>query len=122
MNQKESATQFLERVAAGQVSEAYERFISPDFIHHNPYFKGDRESLMLAMQTAHRMNPQKQIQIKHVYEDGNTVITHSHVRQRPEDPGAAVVHVFKFRDAKIAELWDVGQPLAVDSPNANGPF
>jgi hypothetical protein len=50
------------------------------------------------------------------------VITHSHVKQRPDDIGGAVVHIFKFANNKVVELWDLGQPIAKDSPNENGPF
>jgi hypothetical protein len=42
MTKKESAVAFLRMVADGQIKEAYQKFISSDFIHHNPYFKGDR--------------------------------------------------------------------------------
>lgn len=42
---KENAMSFLQLVASGEVREAYRRFSSPDFRHHNPYFRGDAESL-----------------------------------------------------------------------------
>lgn len=122
MNQKEAATSFLKSVAAGKIREAYERFIAPDFIHHNQYFKGDRQSLMLAMEEASKMNPNKVFEIKKIYEDGSTVVTHSHIRQKPEELGAAVVHIFRFSGDKVVELWDLGQALQKDSPNQYGPF
>lgn len=34
----------------------------------------------------------------------------------------AVVHLFKFKDGKVVELWDLGQVIAPDSPNENGAF
>jgi len=44
MNQKESAETFLKMTGNGDVRAAYDKFIAPNFIHHNQYFKGDRES------------------------------------------------------------------------------
>ena len=41
---------------------------------------------------------------------------------QPGDPGVAVVHVFRFEGDRIAEFWDIGQPVPKDSPNANGMF
>ena len=107
----------------GKVQEAYDRYIAPSFIHHNAYFKGDRLSLLTAMQEASKTSPNKSIEVKHIYEDGDTVITHSLVtRQDPKAPEIAVVHIFRFEQDRVAELWDVGQPISEDSPNANGMF
>jgi predicted SnoaL-like aldol condensation-catalyzing enzyme len=123
MSPKEMAVSFLKMAGSGNVRDAYERFIAPDFIHHNQYFKGDRESLMLAMEEASRRSPNKSINIKHVYEAGDTVITHSLVtHQDPAELGIAVVHIFRFKNGRVAELWDLGQPMMQDSPNRNGMF
>jgi predicted SnoaL-like aldol condensation-catalyzing enzyme len=75
------------------------------------------------MQDASRTSPNKSIAIKRIYEDGDTVIAHSLVtRQNPQAPEIAVVHIFRFEQDRIAELWDLGQPISKDSPNENGMF
>ena len=123
MSPKEGAVSFLEMASSGDVRAAYEKFIAPEFIHHNQYFKGDRESLMLAMEEAAQKSPNKSIEIKHTYECGDTVVTHSHItRQNPAEPAIAVVHIFRFENGRVAELWDLGQAMIKDSPNKNGMF
>ena len=120
---KEAATSFLTLAGMGEVQKAYDRYVAPSFVHHNQYFKGDRQSLLAAMQDASRTSPNKSIEIKHVYEDGDTVITHSLVtRQDAGAPGIAVVHIFRFEQDRVAELWDLGQPISANSPNENGLF
>ncbi|MBT2701621.1 nuclear transport factor 2 family protein [Bacillus sp. ISL-40] len=119
---KEKAVSFLQLVASGKVREAYQTYISPDFRHHNPYFRGDAESLMLAMEENATMNPQKILEVKLAIQERDTVAVHSHVKQNPEDLGGSVVHIFRFQDNQIVELWDIGQPLQGDSPNENGMF
>src|SRR5215813_9300151 len=120
---KEAATSFLMMAGTGKVQEAYDRYVAPSFIHHNQYFKGDRQSLLKAMQEASKTTPNESIEIKHAYEDGNAVITHSLVtRQDSNAPDVAVVHIFRFEQNRIVELWDLGQPVAKDSPNENGMF
>ena len=108
--------------ASGAIGEAYDKFISPGFTHHNQYFKGDRQSLITAMEAAREKAPNKALEIKKAYEDGDTVITVSHVKQKPDDTGVAVVHIFRFEGSQVAELWDFGQPIVKDSPNENGVF
>jgi predicted SnoaL-like aldol condensation-catalyzing enzyme len=120
---KEAAKSFLRMAGMGEVQEAYDQYVAPSMIHHNQYFKGDRQTLLKAMQEASTTTPNKSVEIKHVYEDDNTVITHSLVtRQDPEAPDVAVVHIFRFEQDRIVELWDLGQPISTDSPNENGMF
>ncbi|WP_066066982.1 nuclear transport factor 2 family protein [Neobacillus soli] len=119
---KEKAVSFLQTVASGKVREAYRTYIGPDFRHHNPYFRGDAESLMLAMEENAAMNPDKKLEVKLAIQERDTVAVHSHVKQNPEDLGGAVVHIFRFQNNQIVELWDIGQPIPDDSPNENGMF
>lgn len=123
MSKKEMATSFLMMAGAGDVKGAFDKFIAANFIHHNQYFRGDRQSLLTAMAEAHQASPNKSIEVKKVYEDSGTVITHSEViRQNPDDPSIAVVHIFRFENDRVVELWDLGQEVAKDSPNENGAF
>jgi hypothetical protein len=75
MAKKETAIAFLKMVADRNIRDAYEKFIAADFLHHNQYFKGDRQSLMLAMEQAALKNPDKILEVKQAFEDGDTVIT-----------------------------------------------
>jgi predicted SnoaL-like aldol condensation-catalyzing enzyme len=123
MSNKETAISFLKMAGGGHVQMAFDRFVSDGFKHHNQYFKGDRQSLMHAMADSFEMNPNKTIDVRQVYEDGPTVITHSLVmRANGKDLNIVVVHIFRFENGKIAEMWDLGQPLEKESPNTNGPF
>ena len=108
--------------ASGRAREAYAKYVGTGFRHHNPYFAGDAESLMAAMDQNTRQNPAKRFEVLRALEDGDLVAVHSHVRQRPGDLGAAVVHIFRFDGDRIVELWDVGQPVPAESPNSNGMF
>ncbi|WP_442598656.1 nuclear transport factor 2 family protein [Neobacillus sp. D3-1R] len=119
---KEKAVSFLKLVASGEVREAYQKFIGPDFRHHNAYFKGDAHSLMIAMEENATQNPDKTFEIKRSIEDGEFVWVHSHVKQNQNDPGAALVHIFRFHNGLIVEAWDIGMAIPVNSPNENGIF
>ncbi|KPL58863.1 nuclear transport factor 2 family protein [Rossellomorea vietnamensis] len=122
ITKKEIAVSFLERIASGDVRGAFKNYAENDFQHHNPYFRGDAESLMQAMEENAAKNPDKIFEVKRAMEDGESVAVHSHVRQNPDDPGAVVVHIFRFENGKIVELWDIGQPIPEESLNENGVF
>lgn len=122
LSNKERAVSFLQLVASGKVKEAYNSHIGPGFSHHNPFFPGDADSLMTAMEENATKNPEKSLEIKHAIEESNHVVVHSHIKQNPDDLGATVVHILRFQDARIVEMWDVGQPIPENSPNENGIF
>lgn len=119
---KQVAQQFLLLTASGAVDEAYERFVAHDFIHHNQYFKGDRESLRLAMRESAASMPDKQLTVHSMVQEQDRVTTYSHVQISASAMDIAVFHMFRFENGKIAELWDVGQQIANESPNQNGLF
>ena len=123
MNKKDIATDFLKLAASGKVREAYEKYVSPDFRHHNAYFKGDRQSLLEAMEEASVKSPNKSIEIARTLENGDLVATHSRVLRADQNAlEIAVVHIFRFKDGKIIEEWEAGQEVPKDSPNENGVF
>lgn len=119
---KEAAIDFLTLVARGKVAEAYERHVAPGFRHHNPHFQGDAASLMKAMQANAEKNPDKLLEIQRALQESDLVAVFSRVRQNSKDLGGAVVHIFRFEDDRIAELWDIGQPVPEHSNNENGMF
>jgi predicted SnoaL-like aldol condensation-catalyzing enzyme len=119
---KQMATDFLMLASKGKARQGFDEYVGKNFKHHNIYFKGDGESLMMAMDDNAKKNPGKIFEIKRVLQDGDLVAVHSHVRQKPGDPGAAVVHIFRFENDKIVELWDLGQPVPLETVNENGIF
>lgn len=121
-SQKDIAISFLMLVATGKVREAFHSYIGPDFRHHNPFFNGDADSLMIAMEENAKQSPNKNVESKLVIEEDDKVVVYSHIKQHPEDFGGAVVHIFRFQNDQIVELWDIGQPIPKDSPNKNGMF
>ena len=119
---KEMALSFLRLAASGKVREAYQKYVAPGFRHHNPYFRGDAESLMSGMEENAAKNPNKVLEVQRAIEEGDLVAVHSRVRMKPGEPGLALVHIFKLQGDRIVELWDVGQPVPENSPNENGMF
>ena len=119
---KDAALSFLKMASAGKVREAYLTYVGPGFRHHNPFFDGSAESLAVGMEENARQNPEKVLDVKRAIAEGEFVAVHSHVKQRPGDPGGAVVHIFRFENGRIVELWDLGQQVPDDSPNQYGMF
>ena len=120
-NKKDVATEFLKLASSGRVREAYERYVHPDFRHHNAYFKGDRESLLRGMEENAQKFPNKNYETLRALEDGDLVAIHAKVVLSPESHWS-VIHIFRFVDNKIIEEWEASQEVLKDSSNTNGVF
>jgi predicted SnoaL-like aldol condensation-catalyzing enzyme len=119
---KDAAISFLKLAASGHLNEAYDKYISVNFRHHNPYFAGDTESLKAGMAEASNKFPKTTLEVQHVLEENDLVAVHSRVRHSSDTPEIAVVHIFRFEGDQVAELWDIGIEAPKDSPNENGMF
>lgn len=75
---------------------------------------------MNAMIEADQSAPNRSFTVKQVFEDGDRVAVFSQVVK--DEMEIAVVHILRFENGKISEMWDVGQVLEKDSPNENGMF
>lgn len=122
MNNRDIATDFLRMCARGEVRAAYQRYVADDFVHHNAWLPGDRESLLRAMEASAAAEPNKAFEVKQVVDGGDRVAVLSHLVRAGAGAEYAVVHIVRFVDGRIAELWDLGQEIPKDSPNALGMF
>lgn len=122
MIKKEIAQHFLILCAKGESRQAFELYVANEFKHHNAFFKGDRESLMIAIEESAVSSPNKVFEIQRILEDGNLVAVHSKVQLEKEEITLAIMHIMQFEGDKIVELWDFGQAVPETVVNENGMF
>lgn len=100
------------------IKEAFERYVSEDQIQHNPGI-GDGRQASIDFLTS-RGGKDWTSDIKAVIAQGDLVAIFHHVRKGPSDPrGNAVVDIWRVKDGKIVEHWDVVQAVP---ENAIGPM
>jgi predicted SnoaL-like aldol condensation-catalyzing enzyme len=120
-DRKAIAVEFLRLLRTGDRDGA-SRLVAPGARHHNAYFAAGMPTLIDAAVQAAKQAPDRSSDVRLVLADGDHVAVHSHVFHQVGHPGVSVVHIFRFEGDRIAELWDVGQPVPADSPNADGMF
>ncbi|WP_372016577.1 nuclear transport factor 2 family protein [Pseudoxanthomonas sp. 10H] len=116
------ATTFLRMCAGGEVRAAFDRYVAADFVHHNAWFPGDRQSLLDAMEQSAASEPNTSFEPRQVIDGGDRVAVLSHLRRADGVTEYAVVHIVRFGAGRIVELWDLGQEIPRDSPNTLGMF
>lgn len=93
------------------------------YIQHNPNLPDGKEPVIGFLSKIFlRDSPQITVSIKRVIAEGDLVVVHHHSKNNPEDPGQAIVEIFRVEDGKIVEHWDVSQDVPVVSANKNSMF
>ncbi len=105
-----------------QVREAFETWVEPGYIQHNPLAKTGRDAAIAFLEPFFQSHPDASYSIKRIIAEGNLVAVHSHAKFTADDRGLAVVDILRVDHCKIAEHWDVAQPVPEKSANSNGMF
>lgn len=121
-DRKTAAVDFLQRVVAGQIEEAYEKYVDMAGKHHNCFTPAGFPALIKGMMEADKMFPHKQWTVKHILEDGDLVAVHSHMVLVPGKTELATLHLVRFEGNKIVEFWDMAQPIPEPLVNQDGMF
>jgi predicted SnoaL-like aldol condensation-catalyzing enzyme len=120
---KEVVTQFITKLYVDkQAREAFETWAEPGYIQHNPLAATGRDAAIAFLEPFFKSHPDASYSIKRIIADGNLVAVHSHAVFTPGDRGLAVIDILRVDHCKIAEHWDVVQPVPEKSANSNGMF
>jgi predicted SnoaL-like aldol condensation-catalyzing enzyme len=103
-----------------QVREGFERYVTPDYIQHNPLVPTGREAAVKLLTP--RVTKDSVADIKRVIAEDDLVVLHVHSRTNAHDRGRAIVDIFRVANGKIVEHWDVVQPVPAASQNNNTMF
>ena len=100
---------------------AIDRYLTKDYIQHNPTVPDGRESLKAAVTQWFTGAPKEKVDIQHSAAKGDIVFLHVR-NKRPDGGVAAIVDIFRVKKGKIVEHWDVIQDAPSTSANAHPMF
>jgi len=103
-----------------KVDQAVDTYFDPGYIQHNPMAATGAEPMRNFFKAFYAANPGASVKLGQVLADGDLVAVHYLTKFKPEDRGFAVVDIFRVAHGKIAEHWDVVQPVPEKSANDNG--
>jgi predicted SnoaL-like aldol condensation-catalyzing enzyme len=120
---KQVALDFYDRAfVQRKPEEAARDLMGPTYTQHNPDVPDGKESFVGAIGGMFQQFPDFSSDIKRVIADDDLVVIHHHVKMTNEDRGTAVVDIFRVEDGKVAEHWDVLQPIPEKAANDNTMF
>ncbi len=119
---KQIATEFMKQVVAGNIDEAYKKYVNLQGKHHNIFFSAGFSNLKKAMKDNNEQMPIKELTIKNVLCDNDLVAVHSNLIFNKGETDMITFHLFRIKNKKIIEMWDCGQIIKPNSPNKDGAF
>lgn len=93
------------------VRGAFEQWVAPDYIQHNPGIPDGREAAVAALEPMFRAEGSR-FEVKRIIVDGDMAVIHLHGRTGTQGNGGAVADIYRMKDGRIVEHWDVLQPIA----------
>lgn len=105
-----------------RVDDALARYVADPYTQHNPHVPDGVDGARAGLGGLLEAAPGFHYDFKRVLVDGDLVAVHSKITTGPEDRGSAVVDIFRVKDGKLVEHWDVVQAIPETAANKNTMF
>ena len=117
---KKLVADFYQQLFGDKDTEAINKYIGEAYIQHNPYVGDGKQALLDATKNWFKNAPKEKIDIQHIGADGDLVFIHlkSHMGSKT----VSVVDIFRVKDGKITEHWDVMQEVPAKAANNHPMF
>jgi predicted SnoaL-like aldol condensation-catalyzing enzyme len=96
-------------------TDAALKYLSEGYVQHNPYVATGRQAFIDAF-AGEKDDTSKAI-FKQTIAEKDLVVLHSHKVQKTGDRGVAGIDIFRVKDGKITEHWDVNQKIPEGAKN-----
>lgn len=98
------------------------KVVAEDYIQHNPTVPDGKEPFVSYYRDFFKKTPGSRARIIRSAVEGDIVWLHVHSVNDEKDRGEAVLDVFRVKDGKIVEHWDVIQAVPETAENSNTMF
>ena len=119
---KKIVMEFYDKAINQKDFEAASKYLGSVYIQHNQNAADGREGLKGFIRYLRDKFPNSHNEIKRVFVDGDYVILHVHAVRVRGTRGVAIVDIFRLKDGKIVEHWDVHEDIVEKAANSNGMF
>jgi predicted SnoaL-like aldol condensation-catalyzing enzyme len=113
---------FYEKMIGEKNPEAARRYMGATYTQHSAYARDGFEGVAEFARQFKQDFPNHRYEVKKCIAEGDFVVLHLHGINGMSPHGEQVVDMFRVKDGKVVEHWDVIQPIPGDAQNPNGTF
>jgi predicted SnoaL-like aldol condensation-catalyzing enzyme len=118
---KKLVSSFYQSLFGDKDLSVIDQYLVKDYIQHNPAVADGSEALKEGLKIWFAGAPKEKINIQHIAADGDLVFIH--LKSKGGDGKTiSVIDIFKLKNNKIVEHWDVIQEVPATSANPHPMF
>jgi predicted SnoaL-like aldol condensation-catalyzing enzyme len=118
---RQIATTMFTELTVGRDVSALDRYCDPVYYQHNPQAPNGIAAVKSLFSSVVR-NPGFSVEVKRVVAQNDYVAFHSFYKFSASDTGSVVFDLYRVRNGKIIEHWDISQPFPTNSRNPHPMF
>lgn len=111
MESKEIIRRFYQEFFNDHDVDAALKYVREDYIQHNPGVAQGRAGLMEGFREKFKTEPTFHLEIKLLISDGDMIAVYLKNVDPAGNTKCRVVDIYRVQDGKLAEHWDVLQPV-----------
>lgn len=108
---RKAVLDFYEHIVNGLEFSRASEFLDPGYIQHRPDVETGPEGVLDFMREQARLTSNQRIEVVRSFVDGDFVILHVHVHLMPVVPDRAVMDIFRCKNGRLMEHWDVDKEV-----------
>jgi predicted SnoaL-like aldol condensation-catalyzing enzyme len=113
---------FYQKMIGDKDPEAARPYMAEKYVQHSAYARDGFEGVAEFARMFKQNFPNHRYEVKKVIAEGDFVVLHLHGINGMGPHGEQVVDMFRVKNGKVCEHWDVIQEIPGDAQNPNGSF
>jgi predicted SnoaL-like aldol condensation-catalyzing enzyme len=113
---------FYEQIIGRKDFDAAQKYMGKVYKQHAPYAADGHDGIRAWLAGFKAAFPNHRYELKRVIAEGDFVMLHLHGMNGPNPNGESVVDIFRVKDGKVVEHWDIIQAIPETADNANSMF
>jgi predicted SnoaL-like aldol condensation-catalyzing enzyme len=115
---KATVLAFYEAVIKGRQFHRIGEWLDDTYVQHRPGLEDGPDPIIDFVKKEVDRNPTHQVVIKKCFADGDYVVLHVHIVLAPQEPDRAVMDIFRVKNGRLLEHWDVDQQIPGTVPSS----
>ncbi|HIC8644122.1 TPA: nuclear transport factor 2 family protein [Elizabethkingia meningoseptica] len=118
---KKLVVDFYQKMFGDKDLSAVDEYIAPEYIQHNPTVADGAKAFKEAAAKWFAGAPKTKIDVQHIAAEGDLVFIHLKDKN-PDGSLTSTIDIFRIKDGKIVEHWDVHQDVPKEAANSHPMF